>query len=266
MIAVTGVTGKLGRVVLDDLLARGADVVGVARTPEKLSGVDVDVRQGDYEDPASLEKAFAGADTVLIVSSPDVTPGVRPRQHGNAISAAKAAGVGRIVYTSAISADTGPGFLADHATTEGLLRESGVPFTVLRNSFYTDIFVNPAVIEAATSTGRIAAATGGKPLNTATIADFGAAAAQALVGDGHANRVYELRGPLWTYDELAAAITEATGTTVVHEEIPLTNEDFIGALVSSGFFAEPGDDLATLLGRPATGIREVIDTARGSAS
>jgi NAD(P)H dehydrogenase (quinone) len=263
MIAVTGVSGKLGRVVLEELLTRvpGDELIAVARDPQKIDAYrtsrNVDVRQGDYEDQASLEKAFDGAETVLIVSSPDVTPGTRPRQHGNAIAAAKAAGVGRIVYTSAISADTGPGFLADHATTEGLLRESGVPFTVLRNSFYTDIFVNPGTIEAARSTGEIAATTGGKALNTATIADFGIAAAEALVGEGHENKVYELRGPLWTYDELAAALG------VTFREIPLADEDFIGALVSSGFFSEPGDELATLLGRPAESI---IDIVRRSAS
>jgi len=263
MIAVTGVTGNLGRVVLDDLLARGADVVGVARTPEKLAGLAVEVRQGDYEDPASLEKAFAGADTVLIVSSPDVTPGVRPRQHGNAIAAAKAAGVGRVVYTSAISADTGPGFLADHATTEALLHESGVPFTVLRNSFYSDIFVNPGVVQAAAAAGEIAAATNGRALNTATISDLGLAASAVLTGEGHEGRVYELRGPVWTYDELAAAISAATGKPVVHKEIPLTEADFVGALVSSGFFSEPGDDLAALLGRPADGITDVVRRSVG---
>lgn len=263
MIAVTGVSGKLGRVVLEELLTRvtGDSLIAVARRPETISAYrtsrDVDVRQGDYEDPASLEKAFASADTVLIVSSPDVTPGTRPRQHGNAIAAATAAGVGRIVYTSAISADTGPGFLADHATTEGLLRESGVPFTVLRNSFYSDIFVNPEVISAARDAGEIAATTNGKALNTATIRDFGIAAAEVLVGKGHEGAVYELRGPLWTYDELAAAIG------VVHREVPLADEDFIGALVGSGFFSEPGDDLATLLGRPA---ETVIDIVRRSAS
>ncbi|WP_345411522.1 NAD(P)H-binding protein [Pseudonocardia xishanensis] len=263
MIAVTGVSGKLGRVVLDDLLTRlpAEQVVGVARTPEKVDVPGVEVRQGDYEDPTSLEKAFAGADVVLIVSSPDVTPGTRPRQHGNAIAAAQAAGVGRIVYTSAISADTGPGFLADHAVTEGLLRESGVPFTVLRNSFYSDLFVNPAVVAAAVEAGEIAAADAGKALNTATIRDFGLAASAALTGTGHENAVHELRGPLWTYDELAAAITEATGTAVTHRELPLADEDFIGALVSSGFFSEPGDDLATLLGRPATAIGELVRAA-----
>jgi NAD(P)H dehydrogenase (quinone) len=261
MYVVTGVTGKLGRVVVEDLLTRvpAEEIVAVARNPEKAADLGIEVRQGDYEDPASLEKAFDGADAVLIVSSPDVTPGVRPRQHGNAIAAAR--GAGRIVYTSAISADTGPGFLADHATTEGLLRESGVPFASLRNSFYTDLFVNPGVVAAAAESGELVAADGGQPLNTATIHDFGLAASAVLTGGQ--TGTFELRGPLWTYDELAAEIAAATGRSVVHKAVPATGDAaFIGQLISDGFFAEPGDDLATLLGRPATGIREVVRAGR----
>lgn len=270
MYAVTGVSGNLGRVVVEDLLTTvpGDEIIAVARTPQKIEAYrtdrGVDVRQGDYEDPASLERAFAGADVVLVVSSPDVTPGTRPRQHGNAIAAAKAAGVGRIVYTSAISADTGPGFLADHATTEGLLRASGVPFTVLRNTFYSDLFVNPAVVDAALASGELVFADGGQRLTTATISDLGLAASAALTGEGHRNRTYELRGPLWTYDELAAAIAERSGKPVAHRQIPLAEAGegaFVGELVSSGFFAEPGDDLARLLGRTPTGIADLVRAA-----
>ncbi len=273
MIVVTGVSGNLGRVVIEDLLTKlpGDELIAVSRTPASIEAYgtsrNVDVRQGDYEDPASLEKAFGGAEVVLIVSSPDVTPGTRPRQHGNAIAAAKAVGAKRIVYTSAISADTGPGFLADHAATEALLRESGVPFTALRNSFYTDFFVNPAAVSAAIAAGETVAADGGRALNTATILDFGLAASAVLTDEGHENRTYELRGPLWTYDELAAVISEESGSPVAHRAIPLSEAGegaFVGQLVSDGFFAEPSDDLATLLGRPATGIREVVREALAS--
>ncbi|HEV7468399.1 MAG TPA: NAD(P)H-binding protein [Pseudonocardia sp.] len=269
MIVVTGVTGNLGRVVVEDLLTRvpADQLAAVARTPEKaadLTGRGVDVRAGDYDDPASLEAAFAGADVVLLVSSPDVTPGTRARQHGNAITAAKAAGVGRIVYTSAIKADSGPGFLTDHAATEQLLRESGLTSTVLRNSFYSDFFVNPGVVKAAVEAGEVVSADGGKALNTATIRDFGLAASAVLTGSDHDDACHELRGPLWTYDDLAAVIAEESGTTVVHREIPLAEAGegaFIAQLVSDGFFAEPSDALERLLGRPATGIRELVRAA-----
>src|SRR5918997_1444917 len=119
MYVITGVTGKLGRVAVEDLLTRvpAAQVVAVARDPRKaaaLPGGGVDVRRGDYEDPTSLRTAFSGGDVLLLVSSPNITPGARARQHGNVVDAAVAAGVGRVVYTSAIGAEDGQGFLADH--------------------------------------------------------------------------------------------------------------------------------------------------------
>lgn len=265
MIAVTGVTGNLGRVVLDDLLTRvpATELVAVARDPEKAAGLGVDVRRGDYDDPASLRAAFEGVDVLLLVSSPDVTPGVRPRQHGNAIDAAKAAGVGRIAYTSAIGAQDGQGFLADHTTTEALLRDSGVPHTLLRNTFYEEVLVNPglrAVVEA----GELPGADGGRPVNFATIRDLGLAASAALTGDGHAGVVYELRGPLWTLPDLAAVVSEVSGTPVAYRVVPsseLGPIGFVHDLIASGLFSEPSPDLEKLLGRPGTSLRDAVTAA-----
>ena len=219
MITVTGVTGKLGRIVLDDLRSRvpADQIVAVARTPEKVDA-GVEVRRGDYDDPASLRAAFAGADVLLLVSSPDVTPGVRPRQHGNAITAAVEAGVGRIVYTSAVHAKDGPAFLRDHGATEDLLAASGVPFTVLRNTFYEEALVNPGLREAVAA-GELLGADKGVPVNFATLRDLALAASAALTGDGHAGAVHELRGPLWTVAELAATLTEVAGTPVAYRAV-----------------------------------------------
>lgn len=114
MVVLTGVTGKLGRVVVEDLLTRvpAAELAVMVRDSRKAADLaerGVEVRSGDYADPPSLRTAFAGADVLLFVSSSDTTPGVRPLQHANVIAAAKATGVGRIVYTSIIGA--GPGRL-----------------------------------------------------------------------------------------------------------------------------------------------------------
>jgi NAD(P)H dehydrogenase (quinone) len=266
MIVVTGVTGKLGRVAVEDLLERvpAPQVAALARNPSKavdLAERGVDVRRGDYEDPASLRAAFADAEVVLLVSSPDTSPGTRPRQHGNAIEAARAAGVGRIVYTSAIGADDGPGFLADHTVTEGLLRDSGVAHTLLRNTFYTEALVNPG-LRAAVDAGELPGADGGVPVNLATIADFGRAAAATLVGDGHRGQVYELRGPLWTVADLAATLTEVSGRPVAYRAVPsaeLGPIGFVHELIASGLFAEPSTDLEKLLGRPPAGLRETVE-------
>lgn len=268
MIAVTGVTGHLGRVVVDDLLTRvpATELVAVARDPRRaadLADRGVDVRAGDYDDPTSLRAAFAGVDVLLLVSSPDVTPGVRPRQHGHAIDAARAAGVGRIVYTSAIGAQDGPGFLADHTVTEGLLRDSGVPHTLLRNTFYAEALVNPGLRDAVAA-GELLGADGGRPVNFATIRDLGLAASAVLTGEGHAGATYELRGPLWTLADLAATVGEVSGTPVAYRAVPSTElggAGFVHDLIASGLFSEPADDLDKLLGRPATSLHDAVSAA-----
>ena len=264
MITVTGVTGKLGGIVLDDLRSRvpADQIVAVARTPEKVDA-GVEVRRGDYDDPASLRAAFAGADVLLLVSSPDVTPGVRPRQHGNAISAAVEAGVGRIVYTSAVHAKDGPAFLRDHGATEDLLAASGVPFTLRRNTFYEEALVNPGLREAVAA-GELLGADKGVPVNFATLRDLALAASAALTGDGHAGAVHELRGPLWTVAELAATLTEVAGTPVAYRAVDsasLGPAAFVHDLIAEGLFREPSEDLAKLLGRDPTSLRDAVAAA-----
>jgi NAD(P)H dehydrogenase (quinone) len=268
MYVITGVTGKLGRVAVEDLLTRvpAAEVAAVARDPRKAADLaerGVDVRRGDYEDPASLRAAFTGADVLLLVSSPDITPGARPRQHGNAIDAAVAAGVGRVVYTSAIGADDGQGFLADHTATEKLLAGSGLPHTLLRNTFYTEVLVN-AGLRAAVDAGELLGADDGVPVNLATIADLGVAASAAVAGDGHAGAVYELRGTIWTLADLARTLSEVSGTEVTYRPVPLEElgqAGFVHQLIASGLFAEPSEDLEKLIGRAPTGLREAVETA-----
>ena len=269
MIVVTGATGKLGRIVVEDLLTKlPADQVAVvARTPERaedLAERGVEVRQGAYDDPASLETAFAGADKLLFVSSPDVAPGVRPRQHGQVVDAARTAGVGHIVYTSAIGADDGALFLADHTITEAAIRSSGLTYTLLRNTFYTEEFVNSG-LAAAVEAGELTAPALAHPLVTATRADLALAASAVLVGDGHDDAVYELRGPGWTFPELAEALASVAGRPVTFREVaddasPLA---FIVPLLRRREFGQPTTDLEKLLGRPATGVEPALRAALG---
>jgi NAD(P)H dehydrogenase (quinone) len=270
MIVVTGVTGKLGEIVAKDLLTRvpATDLVAVARTPQKAAGLadqGVEVRAGDYEDPESLRAAFAGADVLLFVSSPDITPGTRVRQHGNVVDAARATGVGRIVYTSAIGAQDGVGFLADHTATEKMLNESGVPHTLLRNTFYMEALVNPG-LRSAVESGELVAADSGQPVNFATITDLALAASATLTGTEHEGVAYEVRGALWTVPDLARTLGEVSGRPVAYRAVPaddLGPAAFVHNLIASGLFAEPSDDLEKLLGRPATGMRDAVVAALG---
>src|SRR4051812_25144360 len=142
MIAVTGATGQLGRLVIHSLLKAvpAQQITAVVRDPAKAEAFKAEgaaVRPGDYDDPTGLERAFAGVRKLLLISAGE--PGKRVRQHENAITAAKESGVELIAYTSLLHADISTLELAaDHRATETLLKASGVPYVLLRNGWYTE--------------------------------------------------------------------------------------------------------------------------------
>ncbi|MEV0754057.1 NAD(P)H-binding protein [Streptosporangium sp. NPDC050280] len=265
MIAVTGVTGNLGRLVIEDLLARvpARDLVALARTPKKaedLLGGGVEVRHCDHDDAASVDAALAGIEVLLLVSGPDMTPGVRVRQHRTVVDAAVRAGVLRVVYTSAVGAEDGRGPVADHTATERALREAGPAYTVLRNALYSEAFLGAALAQAGKE-GEITSSTAGRPLNTARFRDLALAASAALTGSGHENATYELLGPLWTYPELAEVLTRVLGRPIEHREITDAEAGWLGGVfpaVRAGALAATGSDLARLLGRPPSGLEETV--------
>lgn len=189
MIVVTGATGQLGRAIALSLAKRVpvAQVGASTREPEnakELADLGVRVRRGDYEDKASLTNAFEGATQVLMVSSnARASGGDTLAQHRNAIEAAKAAGVKRIVYTSQISSSPTSAFAPalDHAATEVMLRDSGVAWTALRNGFYATSGVH--MTSEAWTTGVLEGPPDGKVSWTAH-ADLADAAAAILASDG----------------------------------------------------------------------------------
>ena len=204
MIIVSAATGEFGRLVVECLLDRlpPSEVAVAVRDPAKAHGFaarGVEVRHGDYDDAESLRRSFEGADRLLFISSPMWDSAQRMVQHRHVIAAAREAEVGLLVYTSAGGADVSDqGGLADHHDTEQAIIDSGVPSTMLRHPFYSEIFIN-AGLQVAVETGELTSSTGGRGLNTATRADLAEAAAAILTSDGHANRGYTFTGPLWTY-------------------------------------------------------------------
>jgi NAD(P)H dehydrogenase (quinone) len=278
-IVVTGATGQLGSLAIDSLLARGiaaSDIVAAGRSAEKLAplaGLGVQTVRIDFTEPASLEAAFAGAGSVLLVSASE--PGQRVAQHANAIDAAKGAGVRHLVYTSAPRADTTELVLApEHKATEELLVASGVPFTILRNNWYTENYAG--AFAQARETGRVVGNTGEGRVASATRVDFADAAAVVLTTDGHLGATYELGGDAaWDFHELAAVFAVVADREVVYT--PVTPEErraalleagldegtagFVVALdsnIAAGTLAEVTGDLSRLIGRPTTPLLDAV--------
>ncbi|GLZ62618.1 MULTISPECIES: SDR family oxidoreductase [Micromonospora] len=280
--AVTGATGRLGRLVIEQLLDSGvpaAEIAAIVRSPEKaadLAARGVEIRTANYDDPSTLPGAVAGVRRLLLISGD--TPGQRVAQHTAVIDAAKLAGVERLVYTSILKADTTANPLApEHKATEEVLAASGLSYTVLRNSWYTENYTDQ--LPQYLGSGTILGATGGSTISAATRADYAGAAVAALTRDEDGNAVYELGGTAFTFDELAAAVTEVTGTTVVHQDMSAAElasalqnvgldagtAGFVAALdqsIANGELTTDSDDLSRLLGRPSTPLRDAIRAAR----
>ncbi|MEV4510197.1 NAD(P)H-binding protein [Dactylosporangium sp. NPDC049525] len=267
MIVVTAASGALGRLVVEQLLTRFPDrpVVAAVRDPGRcadLTARGVDVRHGDYDDPATLRSAFRGADRLLLISSPVMDPDHRTRQHLAAVAAAVDSGVRAVAYTSFLGADRGgDGPNAAHHATERAIIDSGLGYTLLRHPFYTDAFVDAGLRDAVTS-GKLVSGTGGRGLNTALRSDLAAAAATVLTDDAHLGHGYDLTGALWTYPQLAATLTEVTGRPVEHVDGTVeTPIGFLMNLAKAGLLERQTTDLERLLGRPPTSLRQTVTEA-----
>ncbi len=280
--AVTGASGHLGRLAVQQLLARGvpaSDVIAVVRTLGKaadLAGRGVQVREADYSHPPALDAALAGVDRLLLVSSSE--PGQRVAQHTNVIEAARTAGASRIVYTSILNADDTTSPLAgEHEDSERALREAGVPCTLLRNGWYTENYTDQ--LGPYLQRGEIVGCAGSGRISAATRQDYAAAAAAALLQDEEGSRTYELGGPAFDLSELARVISAVTGTTMTYRDLPVeeyaswlrhvgldeASASFVAALdtsIAHGDLETDSEDLAHLLGRPATPLTDAVRAAR----
>ncbi|GAA1456965.1 SDR family oxidoreductase [Williamsia maris] len=236
MIVITGATGALNGATVDHLLERlPANEISVAVRDVSKAGrfaeLGVAVRRGDYADPASLPSAFDGADQLLLVSSNDPHADA-VALHRNAIDAAVTAGVGRILYTSHQGAadDTpfGPG--RDHAATERLLAESGLPWTSLRNGFYAHSLTWMA--GPWRETGVITVPADG-PVSWTSRADAAEAAAAIIATDGsHDGPITLTAGAAPTFEDVATTASEVAGRTI--RRVLMDVDEWITAQVAAG--------------------------------
>ena len=280
-IVITGASGHLGRLVVDQLLAAGTppeQIVATGRDLDKLADLaakGVTVRRADFADPATLDDAFAGADALLLVST--TTVGDRFDNARTAIDAAQRVGVSRIVYTSMVNASTAKMTLAEaHRRTEDYLKQSGAAYTILRNGWYLENYTDqlPIIREYHTLMG----SAGDGRVSAASRQDLAAAAVVVLTQDGHVGATYELGGTPFTLTELAATISDVLGTQITYRDLPIP--DYTGALAGAGLPSEmaaavadadaglargelftASEDLAKLIGRPAITPREAFQQA-----
>jgi NAD(P)H dehydrogenase (quinone) len=279
-IVVTGATGRLGRLVVENLLERGVapeTILATGRSVEKLAdlgaaGVRTSALSFDAPVPDGVMEQ---GDVLLLVSGSEV--GKRVDQHRNVIDAAARAGVSRIVYTSAPAADSTTLILApEHAATERIIRESGLTFTFLRNGWYTENY--RAAFDQAAASGVVLGSAGDGRVASAAIADYAEGAAAALLSPTYDDAVLELSGDTaWSFADLAATFAQVLGRDVVHRAVP--PEDHRAALldagldegaagfvvgldanIADGLLGVTSGDLGRLIGRPTTPMPETVAT------
>lgn len=235
-IAVTGAAGQLGRLVIEKLkLKVPADtLVALVHKPEQTEVLGVAAKAMDYAKPETLGPALSGVETLLLISASEI--GKRAVQHANIITAAKKAGVKRIVYTSLLHADTSTLNLAgEHLETERMLQGAGIPHTILRNGWYTENYTGS--VKDTVASGTLVGSAGEGRISSAPRADYADAAVQVLTGQGHDGRTYELAGDTaWTLTDLAAEISRQTGKSIPYRNLP--EADYAATL--QGFGVPPG--------------------------
>ena len=283
-IVITGASGHLGRLVVDQLLAAGTppeQIVATGRDVDKLADFaqnGVTARRADFADPISLDDTFAGAGSLLLIST--TTVGDRFDNARNAIDEAVRAGVSRIVYTSILNAATAQMTLAgQHRRTEKYLRDCGVPFVILRNGWYLENYTDE--LPMITQYHALLGSAHDGLVSAASRRDLAAAAAAVLTQDGHNGATYELGGTPFTLTTLAATISHVLGTHIAYQDMSVA--DYTDVLTGAGLppqmaaavaDADAGlargelyttsDDLVKLIGRPATTAREAFQHAAAS--
>jgi NAD(P)H dehydrogenase (quinone) len=276
-IAVTGASGQLGRLVVKRLKEkRAGSIIALARSPVKVADLGVTVREFDYDKPEIMDRALRGVDTLLFISASEI--GKRLAQHMNVIAASKKAGVKWIVYTSLLHADRSPLSLAgEHFPTEEAIRASGIPFTILRNGWYTENYLGS--LKGAIAAGTMIGSVGDGKVSAASRIDFAEAAVAVLTGSGHHGKYYELAGDhAFTLHELAAEVSKQGGKRVVYKS--MSEADYAAALAGFGLpqpvaeaiaswdvgaskdalFDDSGT-LSRLIGRPTTLLSAVVARA-----
>jgi NAD(P)H dehydrogenase (quinone) len=284
VIAVTGASGKLGSATIGYLLERGvspANIIALVRDPAKAgahAARGIQVRRGDYTDPASLQRALSGVDRLAFVSTSALGE-ERMLHHGNVVRAARAAKVGHIFYTSVIKPAAVAKFAASpgHYQTEVLIRDSGLPWTFLRNNLYLDLV--PLMFGDALASGKLVHNGGDGRIGFVARQDIACGFAAALTAEGNANRAFAITAQSpYSLGDVARALGRAGGKSVTYEAMnsqqlrdamtakgvppPIVEMSVaLGEAVRAGEFDAGSNDLATLMGRTPMNLEQFLTLA-----
>lgn len=298
-IIVSGASGQFGSAAAAMLLEKvpAEDLILLSRTTDKLAHfaeAGADVRTADFDDPTSLPAAMAGGERLLLIST--VRVGSRVEQHTAAVEAAKAAGVGHVVYTSLLGVRT-PGNPSveglDHIATERMIEASGLAWTHLRDSLYAEAVATAMAIPALLA-GHKPENSGAGRVPIVSRDDCVATAVGVLTQEGHANKAYDVTGPeMWTLPDAMALVSEMAGKPIVIEPvddegmfayfdslgvarkasdvvpdgpIPWASEGMVtfGQSIREGFMDIQSDDVERITGRKPRTLRSVCEQLKGA--
>lgn len=277
-IGITGATGQLGQLVVQKLKEKKieAELVALVRNPEKAASLGIEARTFDYDQPNTLPQALEGIDHLVFISGSEI--GKREAQHYNVIKAAKQAQVKKIAYTSLLHADTSSMILApEHLATERMLMESDIPYTILRNGWYTENYT--AGLKQAVEQGIIIGSAGNGKISSATREDYAEAIAEVITNDAHTGKTYELAGDqTYTMQDLAAEVRKQTSKSIEFVNLPEVEyaqklqdvglpEGMANAFASLDYSASKHDlfnedqILSKLIKRPTTSLHKAVKKA-----
>ncbi|WP_025678535.1 NAD(P)H-binding protein [Paenibacillus massiliensis] len=263
-IVITGASGKLGHLIIEQLLHQISPeriIAGVRRLEagDSYRAAGIQVRLCDYDQPESIEQAMAGASQLLLISSSHADDTIRFRQHAHVIEAAKRMKVEHLVYTSFAFPEHGSGPPVHlHLATEYAIRASGIAYTFMRNALYTDI-IEALDLQTIIAEQQIVCPPEAWTFNTVIRADLAAATANVLAQPSkHRNRIYELTASTsWNFSDLAAALSELVGTPMAVQQDPQLQHwifNFLRTIDTSSTTT----DLEQLLGHPPTSLRDSL--------
>jgi NAD(P)H dehydrogenase (quinone) len=284
-VIVTGASGQLGRLAAEELLKRlsPAELILVTRHPHALADLaerGVEVRSGDFDEPASLPAAFAGGERMLLIST--LAIGQRVEQHRAALDAAAAAGVRHVAYTSLTNPVAGHpagDLVEEHRQTEEILKSSALAWTILRNAAYAELQVSLGAI--AVTYGKLVTNAGDGRIAPISRNDCAVAAATVLTTDGHEGKTYEITGPeALSQADIAGLLSEISGRPVevvqsgdrrllwglgrLGTPRPMARSIVqLGAATRDGYFDIVDAAFERIAGRPPRTLRDVLVEHRG---